>query len=345
MRQTLAAGLLETIQQFCPEVQTDQLVVDIDPGLGQDGSVREFPEIWVSESNPGGNGLIEQLYASYQEQPDRFFRLLESSLAPSEFEVIDTQLRTLVNRIGGPAPDADLARMVAAVRTAASVEETDKTYLALRRALIERGMSVFHGFASALGARILRRDMPREFDLLLHEMLEEWDRVEIALGIEIDSRIVATLFKDEVRVDQALQAAGFTVPTDGVKAWRFSVLYGLLWARGNQLRSATLHLQNRFSQATPATERLVVAQWASVPEVPVDGSAADWQARAAQKLSTLGQVSVAVPLGEQERLREVFAWSISEPIQLEYLNLYPRLSGVRRHGQTYELYFELRESM
>lgn len=345
LHQTLAAGLLETIQQFCPEVQTDQLVVDIDPGLRQDASGRDAPEIWVSESNPGGNGLIEQVYASYQEEPERFFRLLESSLASSEFEVIDTQLRTLVTRIGGAEPDVDLARMVAAVRNAASVDETDKTYLVLRRGLIERGMSVFHGFASALSARILRRDMPREFDLLLHEMLKEWDRVERVLGIEIDSRVVATLFKDEERVDQALQAAGFTVPTDGVKAWRFNVLYGLLWARGNQLRSATLQLQNRFSQVTPATERLIVAQWASVPEVPVDSRVADWQAKAAQKLSALGQVSVAVPLDAQERLREVFAWSISEPIQLEYLNLYPRLSGLRRHGQAYELHFELRESM
>jgi hypothetical protein len=345
LHQTLAAGLLEAIQQFCPDLQTDQLVVDIDPGLRRDGSRRESPEIWVSESNPGGNGLIEQLYVHYQEQPERFFRLLESALASSEFEVIDTQLRTLVTRIGGPDPDAGLKQMVAAVRSAPTVEETDKRYLALRRALIEHGMSVFHGFASALGARILRRDMPQEFDALLYEMLEKWDRVEQLLGIEIDVRIVATLFKDDGRVDQALQSAGFTVPTDGVKAWRFSVLYGLLWARGNQLRSATLHLQNRFSHGSPATERLVVAQWASVPEVPVDGSAADWQALAAQKLATLGHVSVAVPLAVHDRLREVFAWSISEPIQLEYLNLYPRLSGLRRHGQAYELQFELRESM
>jgi hypothetical protein len=41
----------------------------------------------------------------------------------------------------------------------------------------------------------------------------------------------------------------------------------------------------------------------------------------------------------------VIAWSISEPIQLEYLNLYPRLAGLRRHGHSYELQFELRESM
>lgn len=345
LRQTLAAGLLETIQQFCPEVETDQLVVDIDPGLLKDGDQRDTPEIWVTENNPGGNGLIEQLYASYMEQPERFFRMLEASLASSEFEVIDTQLRALVTRIGGPAPDIDLAGMVAAVRNATSVDETDKTYLALRRALIERGMSVFHGFASALGTRILRRDMPPEFDRLLYEMLEKWDQVEFVLGIEIDARIVATLFKDDVRVDQALQVAGFTVPTDGLIAWRFSVLSGLLWARGNQLRSATLHLQNRFSQAVPVTERLVVAQWASAPEVPVDGSAADWQEQTAQKLSTLGQVSVSVPIIAKERLRELFAWSISEPIQLEYLNLYPRLSGLRRHGQAYELHFELRESM
>lgn len=345
MRQTLAAGLLEALQQFCPELQSDHLMVDIDPGLRQDGQRPELAEIWISESNPGGNGLIEQFYANYQEQPERFFRLLEVALGPSEFEVIDAQLRAVLARIGGAELDHDLVNLVTAVRGAADVTAADSAYIALRRGLIERGMVVFHGFASALGTRVLRREMPRDFDLLLHEMLEQWERAEKELGIEIDARVVCTLYSDDLWVDSALHSIGFEPPADGVKGWRFSVLYGLLWARGNQLRSATLQLPNRFINAASATERLLVSQWASTPDIPVDGVAANWCEQATQGLEARGQVAVIVPVTDQQRLREVIAWSISEPIQLEYLNLYPRLAGLRRHGHSYELQFELRESV
>ncbi|MFS2213964.1 protein DpdJ [Telluria sp. Tellsp104] len=345
MRQTMAAGLLEALQQFCPEVQSDHLMVDIDPGLRQDGQRPESAEIWISESNPGGNGLIEQFHTSFQEEPERFFRLLEAALGASEFEVIDAQLRALLSRIGGANQDDNLVNLVAAVRSAPDVAATDSAYLALRRALIERGMAVFHGFASALGTRVLRRDMPREFDLLLHEMLERWEQVEGELGVEIDARIICTLYSDDLRVDSALHGMGFQPPADGVKGWRFSLLYGLLWARGNQLRSATLQLPNRFTNGAPATERLLLSQWASAPDLPVDGVVADWRERATRGLEARGQVAVTVPVADQQRVREVIAWSISEPIQLEYLNLYPRLAGLRRHGHAYELQFELRESM
>lgn len=345
LRQTLAAGVLEAIQQFCPEVASDQLVVDIDPGVRQDGSLRETQEIWVSEINPGGNGLMEQFYTSYADQPERFFRLVESALASSEFEVIDTQLRDVVRRLGGSEADDELAAQVTAVRSAPTVQATDEAFLALRRALVERGISLFHGFASALSSRILRRDMPRGFDQLLNELLEKWDRVEDVLGIEIDARVIATMYSDDVRIERELGRAGFSLPASVGRDWRFNVLYGLLWARGNQLRSAGLQLPNRFVQGHPATERLLLAPWATVPEPPIDAMAADWQAQASERLAQRGRAVLEVPMQQRVRLQELFAWSVSEPVQLEYLNLYPRLSGVRRRGAVYELQFELREAM
>jgi hypothetical protein len=345
MRQTLAAGVFEAIQQFCPELTSDQLVVDIEPGLRQDGTMRAAPEIWISEVNPGGNGLIEQFYASYAEQPERFFRLVEAALASSEFEVVDAQLRDVVQRLGGLDPEPELVDKVLAVRSAPTVQAADDAYLALRRALLERGISVFHGFASALSSRILRRDMPPAFDRLLHELLCEWDRIESTLGIEVDARVIATLYSEDTRIEDELGGAGFGVPAAVGRDWRFNVLYGLLWARGNQLRSASLQLQNRFAPWHPATERLLLAPWASVPEQPIDAAASDWHAQAAARLAQRGRAVLAVPLQAHERMHEVFAWSIAEPVQSEYLNLYPRLAGVRRHDAVYEFQFELRESM
>ncbi|MBK6280848.1 MAG: DEAD/DEAH box helicase [Gammaproteobacteria bacterium] len=108
--QTFAAALLDAIQQACPQIDPDDLVVDTDPGVREDGTKRADQELWISEVNPGGNGLIEQVVEAIATHPDLFYRRIEAALAPSDFEQIDQQLREYVQRLGGPELDADWVR-------------------------------------------------------------------------------------------------------------------------------------------------------------------------------------------------------------------------------------------
>ena len=39
----------------------DDLMVDTDPGPTESGEIRPDGQLWISEANPGGNGLIEQV--------------------------------------------------------------------------------------------------------------------------------------------------------------------------------------------------------------------------------------------------------------------------------------------
>ncbi|MBV5333684.1 hypothetical protein JZU57_00125, partial [bacterium] len=74
---TLAAALLRSINDLCPSIDTDDLVVDLDRGPtqpGQDqGTDPEVVEAWFSERSPGGNGHVEEFMRRYAEDPRRFF--------------------------------------------------------------------------------------------------------------------------------------------------------------------------------------------------------------------------------------------------------------------------------
>ena len=42
-------------------MNAEELIVDVDPGPRDSGALPDGTELWISESNPGGNGLIEQI--------------------------------------------------------------------------------------------------------------------------------------------------------------------------------------------------------------------------------------------------------------------------------------------
>lgn len=338
---TLGAALLEAIQQACPQINAEDLVVDVEPGPTENGSVRESPELWISESNPGGNGLIEQIVEILATDTAQFYRRIEAVLGPSEFEIIDTQLRAFQQWIGAKPRDLEVEAAAVAVRSAQSSREAQEGLARLRRRLIERGHAVFHGYVAALGSRMLRPGTPPELDELLAELLQRWDAIEERLGVEVDARVVCALFSTDQRIDLAFQAAGFDLPKLNREPWRFSVLTGVIWARGHALRTTALPLATRFSDVPAVTERLLLQSWLSPEEPAIRTAETDWLAQLHARFVNRGRATVAVAPTGTEALNAVMAAIVTVPVQLEYLNVYPRLLSATREKDEVRLVLEL----
>jgi len=338
--QTFAAALLDAIQQACPQVDPDDLVVDTDPGACEDGSLRPDPELWVSEVNPGGNGLIEQVVEVIATHPDHFYRRIEAALAPSEFEQIDLQLRDYVQRVGSSFRDAEWVDVTQAVRSASSSGEAQTALAALRKFLAERGHAVFHGYVSALSNRLLRPDSPPDLDTLLAEVLEQWNLLEVRLGIEVEARVVCAVFSRDARIDDAFDSAGFAIPSHQIETWRFSMLLGILWARGHALRTHALPVSERFGDTPMVTDRLLLAPWLSESAEPIAGETPDVFGELHRRLKGQGQAVVSLP-PDAALLNRIMAFAATVPVQLEYLNVYPRLTAVVRGQGAIALHFEL----
>jgi superfamily II DNA or RNA helicase len=339
--QTLGAALLEAIQHACPQVNAEELVVDTDPGPRDSGALPDGPELWISESNPGGNGLIEQIVGVLAADATQFYRRIEAALGPSEFEVIDAQLRDFQQWIGSSARDEEVEAFANAVRNAESSREAYDHLARLRRKLIERGQVVFHGYVTALSTRMLRPGTPPELDRLLAELLARWDALEAQMGIEVDVRVVCALFSADERIDLAFQAAGFDVPLNNRETWRFSLLTGVIWARGHVLRSTALPLAARFRDVPAVSERLLLRAWLSPSEVAICMSEGDWLAQVHARLTGQGRATIAVVGGDSALLQQAMSSLVTVPVQLEYLNVYPRLVSISRHQDETHLHLDL----
>jgi hypothetical protein len=338
--QTFAAALMDAIQQACPQVDPDDLIVDTDPGPTEEGQQRDETQLWITEANPGGNGLIEQVVEAMATRTDHFYRRIEAALGPSEFEQIDIQLQDYLQRIGGPTPEAAWIDATRAVRSASSTQEAQASLMSLRQFLAAQGHGVFHGYISAVSNRLLRPNSPLALDQLLAELLQAWNTLEMRLGVEVDARVMCAVFSRDSRIDAAFAAADFQLPTSQVETWRFSMLLGVLWARGHGLRAHALPVAERFSETPMTTDRLLLAPWLSPPQRALAADAADLPEQLHQQLRQTGQAIVSAS-PDPEQIRRVICLAATVPVQLEYLNVYPRLMSVVRALGSVALHFEL----
>jgi hypothetical protein len=199
---------------------------------------------------------------------------------------------------------------------------------------------VFHGYISALSNRLLRPNSPRELDELLAELQNRWSALESRLGVEVDARVICAVFSRDPRIDAAFAAAGFELPTHQVETWRFSVLLGVLWARGHAVRTQALPVIERFADTPMTTDRLLLGPWLSRLATPIPASAADLQEQLHQQLRSQGRASVEGP-PDADLIQRVIRLAAIVPVQLEYLNVYPRMTSAVRTQGAVTFHFEL----
>lgn len=344
LRATLGAACLDAIQQACPQVDPDGLIVDIEPGIRLDGSSPEQMEIWISETSPGGNGMIEQVVEALVSRPDSFYKHIEAALSPSDFERTNVQLKQLIDWIGGPSPDRGLIDAVANVRSSTSPTSAQAEFAKLRADLVRRGQAVFHGYAVALSLRMLRPDSPADLDALLVEIHDEWRKLEDAYGVEIDVRVICAVSSDNTRLDTAFGSLGFTLPASDRESWRFGVLMGLLWPQGHALRAVALPLSNRFT-TTIATERLLLEQWLTEHDAAIDPTQPGWEALAQEQLRSKSATILAMAAAQARDIVPIVIRTLTiEPIHFDYLNVFAKLSSVKRKDDVIELHFSIPES-
>jgi len=345
VRATLGAACLEAIQIACPEVDPDSLIVDIEINNG-DGSKTKSSEIWISEVNPGGNGLIESVAELLANRPDSLFRHIEAALGPRDFEWINSQLRQVVQWLGGQQPDDLISQSVLQVRQSKNSNDTSKNFANLRSILVSKGQSIFHGYTVSLGMRLLRPNTPSEIDFLIAEIHKFWDELEIQNGVEIDVRVLCALFSADERMDLAFNASGQVLPAENRAAWRFGVLMGMLWSQGHALRAVALPWSNRFSSYSIGTERMLLEQWLTPRPTPIVPTEKDWEVLIRDKLMSETRAIISIPSEKVAQLLPVVIASMAtEPVQFEYLNVFAQLSEVKRCDDRIELTFSIPDSL
>jgi hypothetical protein len=344
---TLGAALLKSIGDLCPSINLDDLTLDLNRGPNARPHLAAVTsgtaEVWITEKNPGGSGLIEDFMRQYSEDPRRFFSMVRASLEMGEFELIDHQLGKLLNCLTDEQGNMRTPEVVQKLRAATNFEKLVASSRDLRHALLKDGFSPFHGFVVSVGNRILRPGAGPGTDRYLADAIKAWDSHEKRLGVEIDLRVICFWLSQSEDIDSIVD--DLDIPTGHDRqAWRTNAIYGLLWARGRFIRSAPLQTRNPFLELPPL-ERLLVIDCVVDERQRVSVEDPQWLEKV-QILLSQGHLVTLSCVGENRaHLGAAIHALITNPVESGYLRSYARLQGIRQTKDMFEADLELLEAV
>lgn len=343
-RSSLGAAMVEAARSLCPRMDANGLIVDVDSRPLVEFNERE-DEIWLSESTIGGGGFVEEFLTRYAEDPRRFYRLLEAALAPSDLESTATELERTIERVAAGDPDNEsLRRAFAALRNALSHEDSRRAVANLRTELARNGILPTQTLLVALNTRIIRPGTNQDTDALLATLLQEWNDAEERLGVDIDARAFSLVRSDEASLEQLLGLADIGESEKTRRAWRYGVLYGMLWPRGAQLRAESLRSQNPFVHPPPC-DRLLVLRTTPRAARSIELARDGWFHELAQALISDGQAEVVANASDPARLSEALLVIATQAVDAGAILVYARLIEIRRDGDRLSATVELPEAI
>ena len=336
---SVGGALLEACVQSCPQMEAGDLYLDIDAGPRPPDAPQLPPdvcEVWVTESTIGGGGIIEEVLRSYVADPRRFFRIAESALAPTDFEIVDRELTRLLELT---ATDAELNNTLNSIRQATSHANLTQATLQLRRTLAQRGFSVTHAVLSAVHSRILRSGSSQQSDALLRRLVGNWNHAEETLGVELDPRVIAFVASQNPAVQADLSTLGAVPANDDY--WRFQTIYGLLWPRGSQVRGNGLSFYNPFA-ATVIPDRDIVRDLIHCHEPSIQ-LGPDYAAEVVHGIASHGAVRLVAATTARQALKDAILRISAVPIEVDYLHLFPTVVSLTQDGSDVAIALDARE--
>ncbi|GAA4485051.1 hypothetical protein GCM10023191_009050 [Actinoallomurus oryzae] len=326
-RDTLAAAILEAVTRACPDAREQDLMLDVVPGAGSTPD-----HIWISETSEGGLGVIEKLAETYGRDPARFWSLVSAALRPNSFEQTDIRLTNLLRHVVEAEPNGELAQAMSEMRAATSAQDSQDALQRIRSAWSELDGAPRHGDVASLAMRLLRRGSDSLTDTTALALVQAWDQLEEATGIELDSRVIA----------YAVGASKIQLPRKTSPDQAFSIL----WPRGDQARN--YHLDSyqpyRAVDNPRILDRLLAAAVHTQAWPRLDATTPDWHTRYVQALSSHPAAEVVVPLDRPDLLRRVLLNIPALRVDRGNLKLFGEVTQVYRDSRKVVVKAVIKES-
>ena len=311
---TFAGASQLTLTQLIPDV--DEKSFNVDAKTSETHPDRL--DIWISESESGGTGVIGLFQDLYRDDPMRFFTAFHNALGPSDYEKMDRDLRRVLEH---SQAESRVQKALNAVRNASDY----RSRLAAHEKLIEEfsalGYFCSHSFLSVLHSRLLRPGSTGKDDESLLAYLTRWDELEDNLKLELPLHLVAFgIAWEEARTEGPIPVFR-----------RLCEVQSRLWTRGITVRKEAVAYFNRFDRNSNQTERLLGEIGFDAGMNKVLYSDDNWLDEIHHELRQAGRVALCIPASESTKVSVVLARLHTCPIEFDDMELHPRLVSVT-HG-------------
>ncbi len=340
---TLGTALLEAACALNTSAEQGSLVLSVNSVVTPPTpKLANEDEIWLTESTIGGGGIVEEFTRLYAENPRHFLRLLDSKLAPSDLENASEDLHRILSVATSGLAKSEL--VVGSFEGIRSAESHDKSVAAarlLRESLNANGFTPTTTLLVSINTRILHPGTSAKTDAFVCLLKDEWRAAETALGLEIDVRVFALVKSTTPELLTVLDLENYS--SSASAAWRYSLLYSLLWPSGSQLRIEGLRAYSPFESFVDC-DRLIVASALTETVQRISVDSVDWFSAFSAHIVSDGEVELTAEDGASDKLRDALLRVATDPVDSEALLVHARLTGIRQDLTGLIASFELPEA-
>jgi hypothetical protein len=328
---SLGAVLFASVTQIVPDIDPDELVMDVTPET-----------IWISEVTAGGIGLVAKIADAIARHPHEFDLQLLDTIQNCDREQLAIQLRA-VARLFDHSPQ-ELATIFAQLRNATDIPTQRTTSHRLAKVLEDNGIPATRELIVAINSRFLRPNSDNDTDQLIALLVRHWEAEEQRLGCAIDLRVMAVVARKipeiETQVQSVLQriGAGTTIEESQI----FNLLQSLLWL--NCQDSCPDCIEHYFpyqEQIRPSRALLMALLQPDTP--PIVYADPGWDEQVNQSLTTHYQCQIACEQGQLEACKMALVDMLTRPVEVGYQFFYPVIKRIARRGRQWHIDLVIRE--
>ncbi len=289
---------------------------------------------YVAETTLGGGGTIESMANQFSSDPRSFLRAYEAALSPSDLETSADSLE-LVCRLA--VYDDEVRTCLSRLRNADDVEMRTQEKEILFQLLSRRGISVSHALSVSIATRLLRPGANSISDKLTIELIDQWEATENRFKFSLPLRIATAVLASKNNFKTRLESMGKG------KFSAIDVSNLLLWPRKGELRLTDMQSYNPYrdkylTDTLLAREILIRPQTESILLF-----SEGWCSQLNRALVRNGEAVLSAKLDQVSLLRAEIVKLINQPIETEYLRLFPCLAGVKRESDLWLAMIYVRE--
>ena len=321
----------------------ETLLLDLDRSVAEAVTDSGHAEIWITESTPGGTGVIESIAEAFAADQRGLFTALEAALAPGDLELASTNLDSIIQLLN---EDAQVASAAERVRQSQDHVRRSAGRSELFKLLAQRGVGIHHALSAALEHRLLRNGMDSTSDQLIGSLINIWREYEAELGVAIDVRVFCYLaivhpelgprinaWLSEMNMNDASLSAGEAV----------GVLAGILWPRPAEIRCRSLSSYSPFRELGQTDPNFVRDLLLSQEDGEIEFGATSWYEELLSALAETGRVKLIASKHDEDALQRELLSLFATPIDVDYLQFYPVVEQAAQDNTTISLTLILRE--
>ena len=328
---SIGATLFTTLTQLVPDIDSDDLALDIVDDT-----------VWISETTPGGIGIISRLTEILELRPLEFDLQMLDTLQYCEREQLAIHLDMITELLANK--DTQLLDIFAQLRRDMTIAEQEIVLDKLKRCLEQQGILTTRELIVALHTKFLRPNSDTDTDDLVATLVHFWHEQEDRLGSKIDLRVVATaiLHHTQLRMHMERVLKRIRGAETIEESQIFNIIQSLLWLSCVDSCPDCIEKLHYYQEMTKPSRALLISLLqldAQVIRYDQNG----WKQLFIETVSKQYSASISCSQKQLSRCQQELMELLVTPIEIGYQHFYPVIERIIQTRKQWTISMGIRE--